>query len=334
MLHNTIEIFCSCAPEDQKYLEQLKIHLVLLERQHLVRLWEKSQVLPGTEWETEYNKHLNSAQILLFLISPSFLSSSFCYYAIDQALRLANQKKIVVLPVLLHPTSLQGTFLERLQYLPHDGRPIVQQRNRDEAFVEVADAIKKLIWSYFLENKVPLTQHRVSPGSKLSEKLTEQTAFDFMAAVVDPKLAQFHARAQHHKRVWERFRSITLGSTGLACLFALTDLLSWGLSTSQLWQAILKLLLVLAASVSLICVLTFFFARLYSFQRWQHYLQRRTDLHNEKRMYETGRGIYALAADSQRFFMERVFQIIQNSGEGTISEDETRDYLPSEKNVK
>lgn len=105
MEHEFIEIFCVCAPEDQKYLDQLKVHLASLPGPYPVRLWERSQALPGMHWKMEFNMHLSAACILLFLVSLSLLSLSFYARALQQALTGGRY----VLPLLLHPASLQGT---------------------------------------------------------------------------------------------------------------------------------------------------------------------------------------------------------------------------------
>jgi TIR domain len=326
-MENTIEVFCSCAPEDQKYLDELLNHLKSLERHHPVRIWKSSDIPPGVEWEAERNRHLNSAQVVLFLISAPFLASPFYEQEILQALSPLGQKKIAVFPILLRPVSLQQTFLEKLQYLPRNGKPIVQWASRDDAFFEVTDEIKRIIWSYFLENETMPERNPTSVVSRQPRMNAGQTAFDFMAVIVDPKLAQFHAREQYHKRAWNRLQIPTVGSVGITWLFAMSDILAWAFSASLLWQAILKILLGFSATTAIVCVLILLLSRSYSLRRWQYYQQRRTDLSNEKAMYETNRGIYAWISDPQRAFMERVSQIIQNVGDGTRSTDETKDYF-------
>lgn len=69
------EVFCSYAQEDQIWLEKLETHLSLLKRQHLISTWHKRLVLPGTNWEQDVDSHLNSASVILLLISADFLGS-------------------------------------------------------------------------------------------------------------------------------------------------------------------------------------------------------------------------------------------------------------------
>ena len=70
-----IEVFCSYAEADRIWLEKLETHLSLLKRQNLISTWHKHLVLPGTNWEQDSDSHLNSASVILLLISADFLAS-------------------------------------------------------------------------------------------------------------------------------------------------------------------------------------------------------------------------------------------------------------------
>jgi hypothetical protein len=72
----TLEIFCCYAREDQLLLDKLKTHLLPLQRQGLISVWNDTDICPGSNWEGEIEKHLNTAQIILFLVSPDFGNDS------------------------------------------------------------------------------------------------------------------------------------------------------------------------------------------------------------------------------------------------------------------
>lgn len=50
-----------------------------LERQGLIEQWHDREISAGAEWEREIDKHLNTAQIILLMISPDFMNSEYCY---------------------------------------------------------------------------------------------------------------------------------------------------------------------------------------------------------------------------------------------------------------
>ena len=58
---------------------QLDKHLSPLIRQGLITVWADYRLGPGQEWKKEIAQNLESAQLIILLISASFLASSFIY---------------------------------------------------------------------------------------------------------------------------------------------------------------------------------------------------------------------------------------------------------------
>jgi hypothetical protein len=59
--------------------DELAKHLKLLERQGLIKAWRDRNITAGKEWKTAINTNLESAGIILLLISADFLASDYCY---------------------------------------------------------------------------------------------------------------------------------------------------------------------------------------------------------------------------------------------------------------
>ena len=74
-----LEIFCAYSHKDEHLLNELKNHLVGLRRQGLVSAWHDRKISPGTELESQIHQHLNSAHIILLLVSSDFLASDYCF---------------------------------------------------------------------------------------------------------------------------------------------------------------------------------------------------------------------------------------------------------------
>src|SRR5690348_7646265 len=70
----SIRIFYSYSHEDERLRKKLETHLALLQREGLITAWHDRDIGAGAEWEREINTHLNTAQIILLLISASFFS--------------------------------------------------------------------------------------------------------------------------------------------------------------------------------------------------------------------------------------------------------------------
>src|SRR5262249_18604541 len=103
-----LEIFCCYAREDQQMLEHLKKHLKPLERQGQIKIWSDTNLDAGVEWEKELHLHLESADIILLLISPDFISSEYCYSTeMARAIECHDQGTAHVIPILLRYTHWQ-----------------------------------------------------------------------------------------------------------------------------------------------------------------------------------------------------------------------------------
>src|SRR5438067_2417301 len=70
-----IELFYSYAHADEPLRKELEKHLSLLKRQGYLAGWHDRDISAGTEWQQEINTHLNTACIILLLVSPDFMTS-------------------------------------------------------------------------------------------------------------------------------------------------------------------------------------------------------------------------------------------------------------------
>src|SRR5437868_6409053 len=100
-MEQKVEIFICYARNDQALLNDLQKHLVPMVRQGLITMWHDTDISPGTEWEEEINKHLNTAQIVLLLVSPDFMASEYCYSKeMKRAMERHERGEARVIPVL------------------------------------------------------------------------------------------------------------------------------------------------------------------------------------------------------------------------------------------
>ena len=141
-----IEIFCSSAHEDEMLLKRLETHLSLLKRQGLIVTWHHRQITAGTDWTQAMDTHLNSASVILLLISPDFLASDYCYGTeMMRALERHKAKEARVIPILLRPVDWHGAPFAHLQALPTNAKPVTTWSNSDQAFVDIAAGIRRAI---------------------------------------------------------------------------------------------------------------------------------------------------------------------------------------------
>lgn len=100
----------------------------------------------GTEWANQIDNHLDTAHIILLLISPDFMASEYCYsIEMKRALERHEIGEARVIPILLRPVDWRDAPFSMLQALPRDARPVTTWKNRDSAFEEIAIQIRKVV---------------------------------------------------------------------------------------------------------------------------------------------------------------------------------------------
>jgi len=141
-----MEVFISYSHKDKLLRDQLAIQLSNLRRQGVIRDWFDGDIIPGTEWRKQIQQHLESAQIILLLISADFMASEFCYsIEMTRAIQRHEIGDARVLPILLRPTDYEGAPFAKLLMLPSDAKPVTRWSNQDDAFEDIVKGIRRAI---------------------------------------------------------------------------------------------------------------------------------------------------------------------------------------------
>ncbi|NEU80278.1 SUMF1/EgtB/PvdO family nonheme iron enzyme [Nostoc sp. UIC 10630] len=132
--------------------DSLATHLSNLQWQGIISSWYDRQLTAGTEWDDKIKTELESADIILLLISPDFIASKYCRdIEIPMALQQHESKKAYVVPVILRPFDWFEAPFAKLQAFPKDAKAVTTWVNQDEAFVSVTQGIRtaaKLMLDY------------------------------------------------------------------------------------------------------------------------------------------------------------------------------------------
>jgi len=113
------KLFYCYAHEDKVLRNKLDRHLSTLKRHYNLTNWHDREILAGQEWEKEVGEQLNSADIIILLISPDFMASEYCYNKeMQRALERHAEGSCLVIPILLRPTHWEREPFGKLQLLP------------------------------------------------------------------------------------------------------------------------------------------------------------------------------------------------------------------------
>jgi TIR domain len=141
-----LALFYSYAREDELMRAQLEKHLRMLRRQGLISEWHDREIVAGEDWSKQLNKHLETASVILLLVSVDFLVSDYCYdLEMQRALERHSRGEARVIPIILRPCEWHKAPFAALQALPRDGKPVTMWDNLDSAFLDIAQGIRKAI---------------------------------------------------------------------------------------------------------------------------------------------------------------------------------------------
>lgn len=141
-----IEVFLSYSHVDKRLVDRFKPHLTSLERQKVITNWYDADIHPGSPWDEEIKQHLRSAQIILLLVSPDFMASPYINnIEIRQAMKRHRRGEARVIPILLREVDWSGAPFSKLQGLPDGLKAVVKWKDRDSAFRNITDGIRKTV---------------------------------------------------------------------------------------------------------------------------------------------------------------------------------------------
>ncbi len=139
-------LFMSYAREDEQLRKKLSDHLGGLRIGGYISEWSDGQIIPGQEWAPEIIRRLDEADIILLLVTSSFMGSEFIgKVELARALERHRRGEAIVIPVILKPADWQSAGLEGLQALPKDGKAVSTWSDHDIAYLDIAQGLRRRV---------------------------------------------------------------------------------------------------------------------------------------------------------------------------------------------
>jgi hypothetical protein len=129
------------APEDNCLVQEFVGHLGPMEREGLVSAFHIGSIPPGAAIDKEIVAHLDTADVVVVLVSPPIFDKELWHNFVVPA--LARQESgATVIPLLARPVDWSKSELAKLEPLPKDRRPVTMWPNRDEAWAVAASELR------------------------------------------------------------------------------------------------------------------------------------------------------------------------------------------------
>jgi hypothetical protein len=138
-----IELFFSYSHRDEDMRKELENHLAPLLREGVIAHWHDRRIVAGDKLDLAIDAHLETADIILLMVSSYFLASDYCNREVVRALRRHEAGSARLIPIILHPCDWQRTPLGGLLATPTDGKPVSKHTNPHDAFLDIVESIRR-----------------------------------------------------------------------------------------------------------------------------------------------------------------------------------------------
>ena len=136
------KVFVSYSHEDEDWKLRVVEALRPLEQQRRIAAWHDRKLLPGENWDGKIKDELNAADVILFLVSQTFIDSSYCRQVeVRRAVERSDAGEAVLVPIIVRRCEWQKEPFARFQAYPLDGSPL--EESTDEA-TRLTDLREKL----------------------------------------------------------------------------------------------------------------------------------------------------------------------------------------------
>lgn len=141
-----LRLFLSYSHKDAGLRDVFQENLALLEEDGLLVSWFDGKILASAEWDKEIRTELEKADVVVFLISTTFLNSKYIRgVEMKRAVERREQGEAELVSVVLENCEWKGRDFTKYQLVQPGGKPVRGWGRHRNAFNEVEKALRKVI---------------------------------------------------------------------------------------------------------------------------------------------------------------------------------------------
>ena len=143
-----IRIFISYAHKDETFRQKLEVRLKSIGRVVSIEYWSDPKILAGARFEDDIFKQLETADVVILLISPDFMASDYCF-SIEMGKALKKYEETgrgVPVPIVVRPEPTWTHHkIGQHQALPKHATAISKWNDEDDAWESVSEGLLALL---------------------------------------------------------------------------------------------------------------------------------------------------------------------------------------------
>lgn len=200
-------VFISYAHEDVAFRDALTVHLEGLCSAGIIDKWHDGEIGPGQDWKRTIDRELQVADIIVLIVSASFLASKSCQQLeLEPALRRWNDNDVLIVPVIVRACDWEVSPIAKLQVLPQHGRPVAMWAHPDEAWTQVTRTIRTAATRDHVDLSTPRAkQSTMTAAAPTDNNENRDSVPDLAAPITTASLILLPEEAppatQHHEAI-------------------------------------------------------------------------------------------------------------------------------------
>ncbi len=142
-----MELLLLFHPDDQAQFDRLEKHIAPLKTAGLVDMWHEQKILPGADIQAEITQKMQSARVIVPLLTANFLADERQHPLLDTALRRHEDRSATLVPLWMSPCMADDLPVYDLPtfYPKPKGKPISGRENPEEVLSKFAAELRSII---------------------------------------------------------------------------------------------------------------------------------------------------------------------------------------------
>ncbi len=132
-----IDAYICYASSEKRHAGMLADTLAAIETAGALTLHWDRDATAGSRFTDAVRDRLDEADVVVLLISKTFLRSNFCQDQLNHAI----ERGMLVVPVVLESCDWIKTAARQSDFLPSDSNPVSTWKNKADAFVDIAEGV-------------------------------------------------------------------------------------------------------------------------------------------------------------------------------------------------
>lgn len=149
--NQSLNVFISYSHKNMKHKDKLLISLEALKQSYNINTWHDGIIDAGSKIDENVKRELEKSEIVLLLITDSYLASYYCMkIELEKAIEREKKGKCKVIPVIFEESVLVDTLsFFNNNRVPKDGKPITQFRPQSKGCTQAVNMIRDMIDNNF-----------------------------------------------------------------------------------------------------------------------------------------------------------------------------------------